>query len=149
MALSRFHTEFIFTNLLADGGKEKSPPTPDRDYNCVAFAADDMERIWWPGLFETYWPIDEEDETLENFEKAFGTLGYQRCGDDSLEPGYEKVAFYADNEGPQHAAKQLPDGRWKSKLGSDLDDVEHNTVRGAECRLYGKAVLFMKREISK
>jgi hypothetical protein len=48
---------------------------------------------------------------------------------------------------PTHAAKQLPDGRWKSKLG-DFEDIEHNTVKAVEddyC--YGTVVQYMKRPI--
>lgn len=148
MALTRFHKDHIFTNLEKDGLVETSPPTlKNREYNCVAFAADEMHRVWWPGNAETYWPIADEEETLENFEKAFATLGYKPCNRGTLEAGFEKIAFYANEDGPTHAAKQLPDGRWKSKLGDDLDDVEHNTLRGVECRLYGKSVRFMKRKI--
>ena len=137
-----------FPNLIPDGGIEKSPQTPDFDYNCIAFAADEQNRVWWPGNADAYWPVDDDDETPENFEKAFRTIGYKKCEDGSLEQGVEKVVFYVARGTVQHAAKQLDDGRWKSKLGTDLEDVEHNTVRGAECDMYGKAVRFMRREIT-
>ena len=45
----------------------------------------------------------------------------------SLEIGFEKVAIYSDAHGPQHVARQLPDGKWTSKLGQQVD-VEHSTL---------------------
>ena len=49
--------------------------------------------------------------------------------DESLEPGFEKVALYALGGVPKHAARQLSSGRWSSKLG-DLEDVEHTLWTG-------------------
>ena len=46
---------------------------------------------------------------------------------------------------PKHAARQLPSGRWTSKLGF-LEDIEHalHDLEGTE---YGAVVLVMKRPI--
>jgi hypothetical protein len=63
-----------------------------------------------------------------------------------LEPGFEKIAIYLLGGAPTHAAKQLPDGRWKIKLGS-WEDIEHNTTRAVEDYIYGKASVFMKRKL--
>lgn len=134
-----------FPNLMPDGGVERSPQTPQCDYNCIAFAADEQDRVWWPGDPDCYWPLSDGDVTLKNFENAFRSLGYRVCSHALLEPGFEKIAFYVAGGNPTHAAKQLPDGRWKSKLGVDWEDVEHNTLRGVESALYGKAVRFMKK----
>ncbi len=70
-------------------------------------------------------------------------LGYEECEDGSHEPGFEKIALYAKDAEPTHAARQLPDGRWTSKLGK-LEDIAHSLEGLAEC-LYGEIVLFMKR----
>ena len=117
------------------------------NYNCIAFAADIENEWWWPDPNgEARWPAGvQREERLECFAEAFGTLGYQVCEDGMLEASYEKIAIYSQNGVPTHAAKQLPDGRWKSKLGS-LEDIEHNTVKALEEYIYGKAVLYMKRQ---
>jgi hypothetical protein len=45
------------------------------DYNCIAWAAHDTERWWWPS--GGFWPPGlVEEETLNAFEAAYGTLGY-------------------------------------------------------------------------
>lgn len=96
-------------------------------YNCIAWAADDTTRWWWPGPEEiSYWPPNvSRIETLEAFVEAFATLGYKPCDNDLLEPEFEKIAIFVDSKGePTHAARQLPNGKWTSKLGR-LEDVEH------------------------
>jgi hypothetical protein len=68
------------------------------------------------------------------------------CGQADLEPGFEKIAPFADADGlPTHAARQLPGGRWTSKLG-ELEDIEHdlNDVAGTA---YGTVVQIMKRPL--
>ena len=87
------------------------------------------------------------EERLDYFVEAFGTLGYEVCPDGSLEADYEKVAIYTQSGVPTHAAKQLPDARWKSKLGS-WEDIEHNTVKAVEEYIYGKTVLFLRRKLA-
>jgi hypothetical protein len=114
------------------------------DYNCIAFAADVQTDWWWPDdNGDGYWPIKEREETIECFIAAFKFLGYEVCGD-GLETGYEKIAIYTLKNVPTHAAKQLPDGRWKSKLGP-WEDIEHNTLKAVEEYIYGKAVVIMRR----
>lgn len=50
-------------------------------YNCIAWAAGDTERWWWPGdPASTYWPVGAPRlETLAAFRDAFATLGYVVC----------------------------------------------------------------------
>jgi hypothetical protein len=49
--------------------------------------------------------------TLDAFCSAFVTLGYSEDADDHVEPGFEKIALFADAAGvPTHAARQLPNG---------------------------------------
>jgi hypothetical protein len=45
---------------------------------------------------------------------------------------------------PRHAARQLPNGRWASKLGRE-DDVEHDSEKGVSGDNYGTVVAYMKR----
>ena len=80
------------------------------------------------------------------FVEAYATLGYRVCENGTFEPGYEKIAIYVCDGVPTHASKQLPDGRWKSKLGS-WEDIEHATIKALEGSLYGKVGLYLRREI--
>ena len=45
---------------------------------------------------------------------------------------------------PTHAAKQIDEHKWSSKLG-EHHDVSH-TIKSIEDGLYGKAIIFMKRK---
>lgn len=98
----------------------------DRSYNCIAWAAGDSSRWWWPDPEEVaYWPASvERAETTASFVAAFSLLGYAVCPTSDLEPGLEKVALYLRNGRPTHAARQLRNGKWSSKFGR-LEDVEH------------------------
>src|SRR5262245_254612 len=97
-------------------------------YNCIAWAAEDTSRKWWPDKMGVgYWPQGVPREaTLATFIKAFAALGYEECEDGSLEPEFTKIAIFTKPAGtPAHAARQLPNGRWTSKLGSEVD-IEHD-----------------------
>lgn len=135
--------EPIFPNLQTEAHAITSPKTPF--YNCIAWAAGDSTRWWWP-LAPYYWPYSAPREvTIAAFVAAFATIGYRPCSSGAVEDGLEKVAIYADrNNRPTHAARQLPDGTWTSKLGK-LHDIEHATLRGVEGEDYGAAVLFLSR----
>ena len=83
--------------------------------------------------------------------RALGTRNYFQCSDGTLEPGFEKVAIYADSSGtPTHVACQLADGRWSSKLG-DWEDIIHalegltGTPREPEGYPYSSVVQFLRR----
>jgi hypothetical protein len=135
--------ENLFPDLVRTGYRVTSSPDPL--YNCIAWAAGRTTEWWWPSPdpFD-YWPPGiVRERTLAAFIQAFATLGYSPCPDGSLEPGWEKVVIYATDEGPSHAARQLPDGSWTSKLGPD-DDIEH-AVEGLCGPAYGTVVQFLRR----
>jgi hypothetical protein len=97
-----------------------------------------------------YWPPEApEDDHVDSYRRVFELQGYEVCDSPDVEPGYEKVAVYWGRSGP-HAAKQLPDGKWKSKLG-DREDIEHNTLDALETdgvvSAYGKVRYILKRPI--
>jgi len=117
------------------------------EYNCIAWAANDTERWWWPHP-DAYWPTGiPRVETLENFIRVFQSLGYEPCEDGALEDGYSKVAIYLNAQGiPTHMARQLLSGKWTSKLG-EAWDIEHQTVQGVEGKTYGQVGQYLKRAI--
>lgn len=136
----------LFPNL-AKGGYARTSPRTNRQ-NCVAYAAGDDLRWWWPlpaGVPDVHWPAGAaREETLPAFQQAFESLGYAACLDGQFEPGFQKVALFADDQGvPLHAARQHDNGRYRSKLG-ELEDIEHDLhdLEGVE---YGRVVLIMKR----
>jgi hypothetical protein len=127
--------------------KKNNKVTSDSDplYNCVAFAAGETTRKWWPAFHpDYYWPSGAPRiNTINSFVTAFKTLGYVECSYGKHEGGHEKVAFYAKDGLPTHAARQLGPNKWQSKLG-DWYDIEHddNAVSSGD---YGRVVKYMKR----
>jgi len=79
---------------------------------------------------------------------AFETLGYQLCKDGSLEKDVQKIAIFHLNNVPKHAAKQLPDGMWSSKLGNSFD-ISHTEfcLCGSVAKAYGQIAFYMSRTI--
>jgi hypothetical protein len=115
-------------------------------YNCIAWAAGDASKWWWPLSGVYYWPAGVPfEETIAAFTAAFATLGFQPCSSGNLEPGLEKVAIYATAAGTvTHMARQLPDGTWTSKLGR-LEDIQHSTPHDVEGSQYGQAVKYLAK----
>ena len=66
----------------------------DRDYNCIAWAAEDTSRAWWPG--ELHWPAGvPEKDSIEAFVSAFETLGYSEINNvGPPEEGVARVALF-------------------------------------------------------
>ncbi len=137
--------EFIFPNLAAGGCRVTSPVHPR--YNCIAWSAGEDHRWWWPDpLGLAHWPLGvSRDESLPTFAAAYATLGYAPTTDASLEPATEKVALYSRGGVPTHGCRQLPNGRWTSKLG-EAEDIEHalDGLTGAIC---GDVVPILKRPV--
>jgi len=149
MASSKGRYAAVLPNLTDGFWLATSPVDPT--YNCIAWAADDNENWWWPsGCPEDYWPPGAPlENTVEAFIIAYGTRGYVPCGmDSSYESGFEKVALYASERfgtlKPQHAARQLDNGCWTSKLGPE-EDIEHHMLMDVESPVYGKVVCILKR----
>ncbi len=134
----------VFPHLAGDDFEKTSD---DDFYNCIAWAAEDTTNWWWPS---NYWPAGvAQVETLGAFVAAYATIGYQPCDDGDFEFAWERVVIYCDPAGtPTHAARQLDDGAWTSKLGS-LWDIKHATPRGVEGPLYGAAVQFLRRSLAR
>lgn len=79
------------------------------------------------------------------FIDAFRTLGFSPCHGPENEPGFEKVAIYADGNGiPTHMARQVDGGGWTSKLGSDVD-IHHDVLDTLHGPAYGSSQVFLRR----
>lgn len=149
----RPHLETNFPRLATARWSAKSPY--DDSYQCIAWAAGDVSRKWWPvdNPPICFWPDGIPfDDRVECFVQAFKTLGYVPCEDDSFEPGYQKVAIYAtDTMIVRHMARQHFLGRgWLSKLGN-LEDIFHKDLASLEgdpsptAYEYGRVVQILKR----
>lgn len=133
-------------NLTPGNHRITSPETPD--YNCIAWAAGEDDRWWWPNPAGHYfWPPGvAREETLESFLSAFGSIGFEQCGGPDLEQGYEKVVLYCDQNGPTHMARQLPNGEWTSKLGQSFD-ISHQALETVADGIYGQVSIFFRRNL--
>lgn len=130
---------------LLDGSNHHKTSPCDRGYNCIAWAAGDSSQLWWPA--EAYWPPGVSIALrLESFIDAFRTLNYEVCDNPKFEDGFEKIAIYTDATGePTHAARQLSDNVWTSKLGKNID-IEHS-IDAVDGPLYGTIAVFMRRPV--
>jgi hypothetical protein len=119
------------------------------DYNCVGWALGRSDE-WWGtdpfsvelGLYQWMAGVPLVD-TLDSWSAIFESIGYRVGEPDTLEAGFEKIAIFGRSDGPQHVARQLPSGRWTSKLGRGVD-IEHD-LRDLEGDRYGSVVRIMTR----
>lgn len=133
----------IFPDLATEPYLRTSPCT--NSYNCFAYAAGDQSQRW-DIIDPWYWPAGlPKRTTVGVLIRVFRTLNYQSCDGPALEAGFEKIVIYGKGNMATHAARQLPDGQWSSKLG-DLDDITH-TLAGIAGDVYGQPLRFMRRAL--
>jgi hypothetical protein len=133
-----------FPNLAAAGFTETSECTTE--YNCFAWAVGVTNVRWDPYDRDGYWPIantDLSNFTVDDVVLAYGERGFVPCDTRELEPGFEKVALYGIGKVATHAARQLADGRWTSKMG-DLQDITH-ALEAIEGPKYGEVQQVIRR----
>lgn len=129
---------------LADVEKKKTSEI-DPKYNCIAWAFRDTTRHWWPNQRRSYWPHQVAGKsTLEAFQGWFAADGWEETTSTELELGYEKVALFAKEGVPTHAARLLDTGLWTSKLGQHID-ISH-AIEELDGPQYG-AVLKVYRKL--
>ena len=130
-----------FPRLNSQNHRVTSPPTAR--YNGIAWSAGDADHWWQPG---DYWPLEAtaDDFGIDALERAFGAIGFERSEDERFEAGYEKVALYHSSTFYTHAARQLPDGKWTSKLGR-AEDIEHRSPDDVAGGVYGEVARILKR----
>lgn len=130
---------------LPDGSFTKTSE-PNKYYNCVAFALGDFENWHDSTRFGKWDDRAPRDGSVKSYIKYFELNGFVLCEASEPEDGFEKVAIFEDAEGNfAHVALQLPDGRWKSKLGQ-LEDILHVDLQSISDGDYGTARYFMKRD---
>ncbi len=132
--------EDIFPSLSGSGYQITSPPS--LQYNCVAWALG-ITTQWWS--HDRTW-LDSVSRSLEPgaLTQLFEAFGYVLCDSPDREPGYEKVALYALDGEWQHAARQLDDGRWTSKLGP-FEDITHPSPGDVTGDAFGNIHCIMRR----
>jgi hypothetical protein len=131
-----------FPNLKVSDFEETSCKTPD--YNCVAWAAG-VNDEWWEPSADGVWPSDvPRDITLDSIVTLYSRFGYEICGDGEHEPGFEKIAVYGERFEYEHAARQLPNGDWTSKLGAGVD-ISHKSLDCIAGGAYGDVIAFLRR----
>jgi hypothetical protein len=144
-----------FPNLTAQNNQKTSERK--RRYNCIAWAAGTKTNWWWPDPIaiaknDAYWPAGVPAvETIDAFLLAFATRRYLECADSNLEPGFEKITIYGivhanGHIEPTHAARQLRDGSWTSKMGQNVD-INHTILNAVDGPCYGTPVRYMKRPV--
>ncbi len=132
-----------FPGLRSGGTRITSPATVE--YNCIAWAAGDDARWWWPDVTELgYWPEAViREESIKAFVMLFASLGFTETETSTLESGVEKIALFGIGTKPTHAARQLPNGVWTSKLGP-WEDIEHS-LQALTGDVYGEVVRVFRR----
>jgi hypothetical protein len=127
------------------GGQYRVMSHETRRYNCIAWAAGHSDN-WWEASVDGVWPAGVlDDGTVEAAICLFESLGYTRTDDSTWEPGFKKVAIYKNQGGYYtHAARQLPGGRWTSKLGKG-QDIEHDTLESLTGKEYGTIAQIMRK----
>ena len=128
-----------------------SRPTSDKTahYNCIAWAYG-IDNMWfWPDSdHQYYWPDNiRRAEDIDAFIDLFRLQNYIVCESDIYEDGFQKIALYVKDNKPTHAARQLSNGKWTSKLGVDID-IEHDTPECLNGSAYGTVAIIMKRPIA-
>jgi hypothetical protein len=141
------HLKDLFPSLNPKNYLKTSDSTVN--YNCIAWAAG-YNDMWWEPLprSDYYWPEGfPVSYSVETLCRVFEGLGYVVCDNNpSSEDGYEKVAIYGElsNNEYTHAARQLTNGKWTSKLGG-LEDIQHNSLEALCGTEYGTVRYILKR----
>jgi len=132
-----------FPNNANDPFIKTSEVTPT--YNCIAWAAGDSTQWYEPDPMGFYfWPRNiPRQYSVEAYVMVYESMGYKPCDNGAFENEFEKVAVFSKNGKPTHAARQLSDGKWTSKLGKNID-ISHS-IESMEGGQYGDVHQFLKR----
>ena len=121
-------------------------------YNCIALAIGVGSYSWWPTStrkgtkngVEYYWPpslpLTDEPTT---FVRLFQGFGDSECQSAECVPGIEKVALFKVDQEIRHASRQLPSGKWWSKLGPKKDIIHE--LSSLDEGIYGSECIYLQR----
>lgn len=142
--------EYVLRKFPGIAGRfRKTSPKTD-DYNCLAWALglmrpwmDPIDHQITPGK---YWPPGiPEDWSIAATRQIFEQSGYnEETTVQAFEPEWEKVAIFSNTSGELHFARQLPNGKWTSKLGQHID-IEHDDLECLKGNIYGEWRVILKR----
>ena len=119
-------------------------PTASRDAACIAWAAG-VDDEWWDPATGYVWPSGlPRDVTVDTLVRVYERHGFVACTDAQPEPGFEKIVIYGVSGEWEHAARQLDNGKWTSKMGPD-EDIEHDSPKDLAGGAFGLVVRMMKR----
>ena len=157
----QFIRDFITKGSLDDISWTSDPTPwdgdPDQVHNCFGFAVG-SKKFWQPpsihgdpeGDPRFYWPPEllgdaDENTWVSRYVAAAQAKGFSECGEDaSLEVEFEKIVLIHSGGVFKHAALQIDEKRWKSKLGL-LSDLEH-PLEFMLRNPFGKGTIYMKRK---
>jgi hypothetical protein len=129
-------------------GKFRRTSDRDRRYNCLAWVVGDTSKQWVPGgePVTTRWPAGAPRElALEAIVASYKLLGFVQCEGVEVIAEVEFVALFVDGDGDViHAARQLPSGKWTSKIGL-WEDIEHDDLESIEGGEYGRVGAVLRR----
>ena len=134
-----------FPNLANEGFEIVDQPT--ERYNCIAYAAGDTSKWWWPDGINYWPPWATETNRIESLKEAFAGLGYDLCAHNDTEVGYQRVALYEVDGEMKHATVQMPNGLWRSKMGQG-PVIEHLSPESLSGGMYGDATAYMRRALN-
>lgn len=122
------------------------------NYNCISHTLGIKDKWSWSYDkneiyeydYDHYWPVRCE-LTKESFDDFYEYHGFEKIKllDFSYNPKYTKVVLYTNNGVPTHAAIQINEFFWESKIGMfgilrhDLFEIE-NDVYGEVTQIYRK-----------
>lgn len=155
----------VFPKLQIDSLFRISSPN-NINYNCIAWAGLHSDEFWWPEVFpynrldgvKYNWPFKlPNDDKLKYFVELFSNLGYIEESDniDNEHPEFRKIALFITansnisdrfNSECTHAARQLKNGLWASKLGRN-HDIEHANPYDLEGQAYGQIAIILKKYV--
>lgn len=130
-----------FPNII---GKPYKTTISNFNFNCVAYTLDVYNDYIWTN--EKSWPhnIIPRILNINSFKKLYEINGYEECYDEIFDLKYNKVAFYAKNGIPIHAAKRYKN-IWKSKISNLIVEHELDWLCGDYIDTYGEVVFLMRK----
>lgn len=132
---------------------ELIPNSESIEYNCISHTLNIDNDICWPYDENNYWPVKRE-LNKESFDSFYEYHGFEKIDflDFSYDPKYIKVALYCKKGIPTHAAIQINENFWESKVGElgiikhDLFEIENETY-GEATQIYRKLKSVNERRI--